>query len=413
MPRFPGPGGETRQFCLLRELSARHEYTIVPVAQRDDPYLEQLMRLPVRVDPIFVGGARADGWEAGQRFKHRLATRFPTLAGAYRETVQFISPSPRRNAFACAVAGEARLKLAGLRLNDFDIVQVEHTETGCWLAGLNVTVPRLLVCHNVNTVIARREAEIEPRTTGSIVPRVEHWKVRLYERRILREYRNCIVVSGPDRDVLQAMAPAVRSWIVPNGVDTAYFNPRNPSSEEPGALVYSGNMSWRPNVDAMAHFCTAVLPRIRQRRPGVTLTIVGMNPSGEVQALAEVEGVIVTGSVADVRPFIAEAAMYIVPLRIGGGTRLKILEAMAMGKAVVSTSVGCEGLEVTPGQDIVVADSPEAFAEAVCLLLEDPARRRALGEAARKLVTDRYDWRTIAKQQNEVYAALADPLPAR
>jgi glycosyltransferase involved in cell wall biosynthesis len=157
-------------------------------------------------------------------------------------------------------------------------------------------------------------------------------------------------------------------------------------------------MDWIPNEDAMKHFCQDILPLIRVQEPDVTLSIVGRAPTPAVQRLAEIAGVEVTGRVDDVRDYIGQAAVYIVPIRIGGGTRLKIFEAMGMAKAVVSTTIGAEGLPVSDGTDVVIADSPEGFAESVVSLLRNPARRVQLERAARDLVVARYDWSAVAGQ---------------
>jgi glycosyltransferase involved in cell wall biosynthesis len=155
-------------------------------------------------------------------------------------------------------------------------------------------------------------------------------------------------------------------------------------------------MDWLPNEDGMTYFCREILPKIRQSEPGATLSIIGRAPTPAVRKLAEIPGVEVTGRVDDVRPHIARGAVYIVPLRIGGGTRLKIFEAMSMAKAVVSTTVGAEGLPVTSGRDIDIADEPSRFAHAVVHLIRDTAARRAIETAARRLVVERYDWSAVA-----------------
>jgi glycosyltransferase involved in cell wall biosynthesis len=182
---------------------------------------------------------------------------------------------------------------------------------------------------------------------------------------------------------------------IPTGVDPGYFKPLG-GREVPERLVFTGSMDWFPNEDAIQFFLDAILPRVRRDVPGVTLSVVGRNPSAPLRAAAARAGVIVTGTVDDVRPFVDEAALYIVPLRAGGGTRLKIFEALAMGKAVVSTSVGAEGLAVTPGRDIAIADHPDEFARSVIELLRDPARRAALGRAGRLLVQRRYSWEQVS-----------------
>ena len=183
----------------------------------------------------------------------------------------------------------------------------------------------------------------------------------------------------------------------PTGADVEYFQPFA-GEEAANSLVFTGSMDWLPNEDAILYFADAILPLIREHSPEVFLDVVGRNPSRKLQALAESEkGIRLTGWVDDIRPFLGRDSVCIVPLRIGGGTRLKIFEAMAMGKAVVSTSVGAEGLAVRSAENIVLADTPNDFAQAVISLLRDPGRRQQLGAAARSLVQDNYSWTIVAK----------------
>jgi glycosyltransferase involved in cell wall biosynthesis len=209
-----------------------------------------------------------------------------------------------------------------------------------------------------------------------------------------------IAVSEDDRLRLESIAPGIRATSIPTGVDTKYFAP-TPNRERPGRLVFSGSMDWHPNEDAVLYFADAILPRIRAEVPDAALTVVGRNPTARLREVAERAGIHVTGTVDDVRPSIDEAAVYVVPLRAGGGTRLKIFEALAMAKPVVSTTVGAEGLALESGRHFVAADDPETFAGAVVSLLRDPARRRALGTAGRDLVETYYSWPTIARQFEE------------
>src|SRR5204862_4127770 len=183
------------------------------------------------------------------------------------------------------------------------------------------------------------------------------------------------------------------------GVDTEYFVPPGEPAPNPH-LVFTGSMDWLPNEDAMKYFCQDVLPLIRGQEPRVTLSIVGRAPTPAVKALAG-DGIEVTGTVDDVRPYMKKAAAYIVPLRIGGGTRLKIFEAMSMGKAVVSTTVGAEGLPVVAGEHALIADEPQAFADAVLTLLRDTTARRRMESSARSLVVQNYDWSAVAGELDE------------
>jgi glycosyltransferase involved in cell wall biosynthesis len=206
-----------------------------------------------------------------------------------------------------------------------------------------------------------------------------------------------VAVSGADRALLAELAPRARLREIPTGVDTAYFAP-DETPEVPNRLVFTGAMDWYPNEDAIIHFMDAILPAIRRDVPDVAVTVVGRNPTPRLRVAAARAGVRVTGTVRDVRPYVAEASVYVVPLRVGGGTRLKIFEALAMGKAVVSTSVGAEGLPLVPGEHYLRADDPQAFARAVTALLADPFRRKFLGSAGRQLVTARYAWGEVARE---------------
>jgi glycosyltransferase involved in cell wall biosynthesis len=203
--------------------------------------------------------------------------------------------------------------------------------------------------------------------------------------------------------------------VVQTGVDTAYFTPI-PGREQPGRLVFTGSMDWLPNEDGMLYFVREILPQIRQVEPNVTLSIVGRAPTPAVARLAELPGIEVTGRVDDVRPHVAGGEVYVVPLRIGGGTRLKIFEAMSMAKVVVSTTVGAEGLPVTPGRDIVIADDPARFAEAVIGLLRNAGARERMAGEGRRLVVERYDWAAVASDFEEALAAVGGAgadLPSR
>jgi polysaccharide biosynthesis protein PslH len=187
-------------------------------------------------------------------------------------------------------------------------------------------------------------------------------------------------------------------------VDTAYFTPAT-GGERRAHLVFTGSMDWLPNEDAMVHFVREILPLIRRAEPDVTLSIVGRAPTPAVQRLAHEAGVEVTGRVDQVRPHIAAASVYVVPLRIGGGTRLKIFEAMSMAKAVVSTTIGAEGLPITHDRDIVIADEPARFADAVVRLIRDEDARRQIERAARQLVVQKYDWVAVARDFEAALAA--------
>jgi glycosyltransferase involved in cell wall biosynthesis len=201
-----------------------------------------------------------------------------------------------------------------------------------------------------------------------------------------------LVTSERERGELQRLVPSSRVALVPNGVDTVFFRPSVPAEEREQSIIYTGAMDYYPNIDAVLQFAARTWPLIKAQLPGATWTIVGKNPPAQVRRLAQLPGVSVTGSVADVRPYLAQATVAIAPLLIGGGTRLKILEAFAMQKAVVSTSLGCEGLHVVAGRELLIADEPTYFAEAVVGAIRDRSLRRSLGQAGRRLVETEYSW---------------------
>jgi glycosyltransferase involved in cell wall biosynthesis len=235
----------------------------------------------------------------------------------------------------------------------------------------------------------------------------QQWQRMLrFERDALTRFDLVLAVSDTDRRTLERLYPgALRNpvHVVQTGVDTSYFTPM-PRQERRAHLVFTGSMDWLPNEDGMTYFVRDILPLIRQAEPDVTLSIVGRNPTPAVQRLAQTPGIEVTGRVDDVRPHVAAGDIYVVPLRIGGGTRLKIFEAMSMSRAVVSTTIGAEGLPVTSGRDIVIADEPALFAESVVRLIRDADTRHRIESAARQLVVSRYDWAAVSRDFEEALA---------
>jgi glycosyltransferase involved in cell wall biosynthesis len=258
-------------------------------------------------------------------------------------------------------------------------------------------VPVVLFEHNVEHLIWRRLAAAEPWGPRKAALELEWRKLRRYEARACAAADLTLAVSEKDRAALAANAPSARVRAIPTGVDTSYFAP-NGHHESPAHLVFTGSMNWYPNEDGVLHFIDEILPLIRREEPAAGLTVVGRDPSPRIREEAARAGVRVTGVVDDVRPYVAEGAVYVVPLRLGGGTRLKIFEALAMGKAVVSTTVGAEGLALVPGEHLLVADEPASFARAVVSLLRDAGRRHALGAAGRQLVAEKYGWAQVARE---------------
>lgn len=260
----------------------------------------------------------------------------------------------------------------------------------------NLNCTTVLFQHNVEAMIWKRHYEVQSAATRKAYLYRQWQKMRAFEAKACKLYDSVIAVSREDREQMQQEYGLENVFDIPTGVDTEYFRPSGKVATRPHHLVFTGSMDWLPNEDGMTYFVHEILPRVRQAQPGATLSIIGRSPTPAVRRLAEEAGVEVTGRVDDVRPHVAQGSVYVVPLRIGGGTRLKIFEAMAMAKAVVSTTIGAEGLPVTNGRDILIADDPAAFADAVVRLIRNKTERQALEAAARRLVVERYDWSAVA-----------------
>jgi glycosyltransferase involved in cell wall biosynthesis len=267
----------------------------------------------------------------------------------------------------------------------------------------------VLFQHNVEAAIWERHASVASNPLAKVYMREQWRRMRAFERAQCCRFDHVVAVSRRDMEVFESEYGVTNVSEIPTGVDIEYFRPRGGVQPRPHDLVFTGSMDWVPNEDAIVFFTESILPRIREAVPDVTLTVVGRHPSPRVLALARHDSAVrVTGSVPDVRPFIERAAVFIVPLRIGGGTRLKIYEAMAAEKAVVSTSIGAEGLPVTDGEDIMLADTPGTFASSVVQLLTDAQRAEEIGQRAAAMVRAEFGWDHVA----EKFATICDGLVA-
>ena len=258
-------------------------------------------------------------------------------------------------------------------------------------------VPVVLFEHNVEYLIWKRLSALERNPIKKLLFEIEWRKLRDKEAELCGRADLTIAVSEEDRARLANMAPGAKTGSIPTGVDTTYFAPAGRPTI-PSRLVFSGSMDWHPNEDAVIYFGESILPKIRAQVPDTSFAIVGRNPTQRLRDAAQRLGMIVTGTVDDVRPYLDEAAVYVVPLRVGSGTRMKIFEALGMAKPVVSTTVGAEGLALTDQKEFIAADDPDAFAAAVVYLLHNERQRTELGEAGRALVVERYSWDQVAKQ---------------
>lgn len=285
--------------------------------------------------------------------------------------------------------------------NDFDVIHVDTIALAQFL-DRQWQIPTVLTHHNIESQLMERRAGAESGLLARLYLRREARKLLAFEAEMSRTFDVNVFVSKIDEQTLTRKIPGLQTAIVPNGVDVEYFTPSQ--GKDLPALIYTGGMNMFANRDAVMFFLSEIWPLIRKQVPEVRFFAVGQDPPKELLDLASRDShVVVTGYVNDVRPLVRDASVYVVPLRVGGGTRLKVLDAMAMGKAMVSTSIGCEGLDVRSDQHLLVADSPDLFAEKTVRLLQDPSRRETLGRAARELVERRYSWRTIGEQLLDAY----------
>jgi glycosyltransferase involved in cell wall biosynthesis len=310
----------------------------------------------------------------------------------------------------------ARVARALFARQTFDVVQIEFSQMAyCEVPAGPV---RVLDEHNIEHELLDRIWRNERVPLRRVYSYVQARKFRRDELAACRRMDAVLTTSREDRDLLGSqLGGATPIRVVPNGVDTEFFR-SGTEAEHPYELLFTGAMNYAPNADGVAHFCADILPRIRAAVPEVSLSVVGRDPPPRIQGLAR-DGVTITGTVPDVRPWMNRAAVFVVPLRVGGGTRLKILEALASGRAVVSTSLGCEGLDVKDGHNILVADTPAAFADAVVRCQRNPALRRELGARGRALVEERYRWDAIGRGLSQFLTELREstdrqgPVPDR
>jgi sugar transferase (PEP-CTERM/EpsH1 system associated) len=291
----------------------------------------------------------------------------------------------------------------------FDVIHVEFPFLTPYLRAIapHHRAKKILSMHNIESLRFEREIQLAQWGKRRLVLLGDHFFFRAWENEVLWQYDGIVTVSDLERAWVQRHAPRAAVQIVPNGVDTVYFSPTSPvASDINPYLVFTGAMDYPPNVDAAVWFCNEILPRLQRKLPALGFKIVGRNPTPQVLNLAKRQGVQVTGTVADIRSYVAGALAVVVPLRSGGGTRLKILEAMAMERPVISTNVGAEGLEIMPGTDILIADDAEQFVSQVERLMKSSEESRNLGMAGRRLVTKKYDWRICLDGLDRLYGTL-------
>ena len=297
----------------------------------------------------------------------------------------------------------------------YDVLHVEHLRGA--LYGDGIELPKVWDAVDCITYLFEQAAQHSRSAFGRLASRLELPRTRLCEARLLRHYDHVLATSARDRAALlqltnrSARGHCAPVTVIPNGVDLAYFSPTG-VPREPATLIISGKMSYHANVTGVLHFCDEVLPLIRSRRSDVKLWIVGKGPSAALARLANDPSITVTGYVPDLRQYLGRATLAVSPILYGAGCQNKVLEAMAMGTAVVSTPVGTWGIRAKPGSDLLVGDTPQTMAESVLELLSDSHKRERLAKRARKAVETYHDWNAVVQRLEGVYRDLRDLRPA-
>ncbi|MCS7287053.1 MAG: glycosyltransferase [Anaerolineae bacterium] len=400
MPYPPHQGTNIRNYNLLRHLT--DEYTVHLLTFYESS--ELVVPEPLKKICSVVEAVPAPVHSLFRRFIRLLSSPLPDVV--YRKASSQLLE---------------RLKELTARYH-YDIVHVEGIEVaqyGLWLARRrNNRKPALVFGdQNAEYLLQKRAFETDlryPRYWGAAFYSLLQWgKLARYEAKVCRTFDRVIAVSEADKDALMKLVPGLEVRVVSNGVDVEFyanFTPHGPPSGEwnPYTLVFTGKMDFRPNVDAVLWFAREILPKVKEQFPQARFYVVGRNPHPRLKALMGREDVVITGYVEDIRPYLAFASVFVVPMRMGGGTRLKILEAMAMKKAVVSTTLGAEGYPFKHELHLLLANDPQSFAEAICRLLRDEGERARLGEEAFKLVNEKYRWEKIIKALKETYRELLE-----
>lgn len=395
VPYPPHGGVLQRGYHVLRELGSQVSIDLLafvhPDVLRDEASIEESRRTLAQ----FCQRVQYFRLWAKQSTAHRVAA----LAASAFSRMPFSVVAHRSKSFQRAV-------WQSLQAGSFDLIHID-TLALAQFVGHGTTVPWVLTHHNVESMLMARRAEVETGAAARAYLRRDAVKLAAYEATASRMCAMNIMVSSNDEQALHATAPGVRTSVVPNGVDVQYFCPD--STDEVPALIYTGGMNMFANRDAVMFFLREIWPLIRAGHPDVRFFAVGQDPPAALKAFAANDSrIVVTGYVDDIRPLVRRSAIYVVPLRVGGGTRLKVLDAMAMGKAMVSTTIGCEGIEANPGEHLIIADTPEGFSAATLMLLNDREARRRLGTAARALVEQRYAWPVIRHRLVDAYREAID-----
>jgi sugar transferase (PEP-CTERM/EpsH1 system associated) len=373
-------GGRIRTYQMLRELHREHRVTYLSL---DD------------------GTASSDARERALEYCSEVVTvpfrtRAKRTTGFYRELLQNLMSSLPYAIEKYRSPGLTRALRELVGRGDVDVVICDFL-----FPSINVPsdlgVPTILFQHNVEAAIWERHAQVATHPVKRLYMREQWRRMRAFEKAECRRFDRVVAVSREDCEALATSYGLRGVEEVPTGVDTEFFRPSGQAPRNMNEVVFTGSMDWLPNEDAVEWFASQILPRIRAKLPDTVFTIVGRSPSKPVLELARAHpGITVTGSVDDVRPYMERAGAFVIPIRFGGGTRLKVYEAMGMEIPIISTTVGVEGLPVRDGEELLVADEPEAFANAVVRVLRDEELSLRLARTSAERVRREFGWREVS-----------------
>ena len=381
-PQRPYPthqGTTIRNFNLIKELAKRHQIWLLtflePDQVADHGPLAQLCR---QITTVPVP-------------ERSIARRLGQMLTTGRPDMSWRLWSPQ---FQAALQD-------WLQRLEFEAVFIEGIEMAPYLAAVRQFAPQTKIIyddHNAEWLLQQRNFMVDVknprRWPAAGYSFVQTQRLKRYERQICRAADQVVVCSRADQEAIQYLAPELEITLLSNGVDLAQYS-RYQGDTVPFDLLFTGKMDYRPNIDAMLWFGAEVLPYIQAACPTVRLGIVGQRPHPRLAPLRANPAVTITGFVDQILPYIAGAKVFIAPFRVGGGTRLKLLEAMAMRKPIVATTVGAEGYPVTSGQEMILVDQPTEMAQAIIRLLADQAERDRLGERAFQFVENHYSWEAL------------------
>ena len=389
-------GGKIRVLNILKHLGRWHEVTYVSnLRPGEERHLPEMEALGLRLETV-TGTTSKRG---GVRF---YAAALANLASRYPFTVNRNYDPAVREKIARLLAAER-----------YDVLVCDTMAMARHVMGLPNLLPSVLFQHNFEALLLQRHADTAPDPFRRAFMRSEYRKMVRFEGECCRAFDAVVAVSEPDKALFEKEYGVNNVLAIDTAVDEEFFHNTTPEMEIPGRVAFVGSMDWLPNQDGVRWFVQEAWPAVRQARPDATFHLVGRNPPAEVRALGGVPGVTVVGGVPDVRPHLAEAAAVVVPLLVGGGTRLKIYEAMAMARAVVSTTIGAEGLPVVPGEHYLAADEPKVFADAVVKLLADAEYRSRVGTAADAFVRRHYASEPVARQFEAICQGVVEKAGAK